>query len=174
MKKILYFLIIILIGVNVFAQSPQRFKYQVVVRNSDGTVLSEQSTGIQITILQSSISGTLVYQETFSETTNAFGLINLEIGTGENQVNSLSDINWENGPYFIQTAIDVSGGTNYIVMGTGQLLSVPYAMHANSVNESNICDMFSFYYADIDGDGYGNPFNIVFSCTQPTGYVSAS
>ncbi len=174
MKKLFYLSVIILLNLNVFAQSPQSFKYQAVVRGTDGTVLSDQSVGVQISVLQGSTSGTMVYQETFSETTNAFGLINLEIGTGENQINSISDINWENGPYFIETAIDVTGGTTYEVIGSSQLLSVPYAIHANSVNANNICDMFSYYYADIDGDNYGNQFNVVFSCSQPEGYVTNS
>ena len=172
MKKLFYLFILALMNISIFAQTPNSFKYQAVVRTAEGVVMQNQDVGLQMTILQGSASGTTAYQETFSETTNSFGLVNVEIGTGDNQVGLVSDIDWSNGPFFIETAIDLTGGTSYEVMGTSQLLSVPYALHANTVNADNICDLFSYYYADIDGDNFGNQINVVFSCSQPEGYVS--
>jgi len=171
MKQITLLLTFLLFSVVFFAQTPFSFKYQVVLRSGDGNVLSEQNVGLRITILQGDISGETVYEETFSSTTNEFGLVNLEIGTGQNQTGEISAIDWSQGPYFIKTGIDITGGTSYTDMGTSQLLSVPYALHANTVNSESICDLFSFYYLDSDGDNYGYNGSAVFSCYPPEGYV---
>lgn len=83
-----------------------------------------------MTIQQGVIGGSAVYQETFATISNAFGLVNLEIGSGTVVIGDLANVDWSNGPYFIETAMDVTGGTSYSVMGTSQLMSVPYALHA--------------------------------------------
>ncbi|HLP54632.1 MAG TPA: tail fiber domain-containing protein [Fluviicola sp.] len=115
-----------------FAQAPEGFKYQAVVRNTSNNIITNQAVGIRMTIQQGSIGGTTVYSESFSETTNAYGLVNLEIGTGTVISGSFSAVNWANGPFFMETAIDLAGGNNYVVMGTSQLLSVPYALYAKT------------------------------------------
>jgi hypothetical protein len=114
-----------------FGQSPEGFKYQAVVRDAGNLILSSQAVGMQLTIQQGSIGGTAVYTETFAPTTNAYGLVNLEIGSGTS-ADDFSTIDWANGPYFMETAVDVTGGTSYSVMGTSQLMSVPYALYANT------------------------------------------
>ena len=126
-----------------FAQSPDGFKYQAVVRDASQNIIPNQAVGVQITILQGSANGTIVYQETFSEITNAYGLINISIGNGTVTQGTFSLIDWSAGPYFIETALDASGGTNYTVMGTSQLLSVPYALYAKTaenVTNDNVND----------------------------------
>ena len=115
-----------------FGQAPEGFKYQAVVRDAGNTILNNQSVGMRMTIQQGSIGGTAVYQETFSTTTNAYGLVNLEIGNGTVVTGTFATIDWANGPYFIETAVDVTGGTSYAVMGTSQLMSVPYALYAKT------------------------------------------
>jgi len=124
------FLFIIALTVNVFAQSPGGFNYQAIVRDANQNVVSNQTVGIQISIKQGSANGPTVYQETFAPFSNDYGLINLEIGTGSVVSGAFSVIDWANGPYFMETAMDLSGGANYIVMGASQLRSVPYALHA--------------------------------------------
>jgi hypothetical protein len=114
-----------------FGQSPEGFKYQAVVRDAGNLILSSQAVGMQLTIQQGSIGGTAVYTETFAPTTNAYGLVNLEIGSGTS-ADDFTTIDWANGPYFMETAVDVTGGTSYSVMGTSQLMSVPYALYANT------------------------------------------
>ncbi|MDT8413414.1 MAG: hypothetical protein RQ875_13200 [Vicingaceae bacterium] len=131
MKATLLTLIALTISLCSFGQSPEAFKYQAVVRNSGGTIITNQAVGYQLSILQGSPSGTSVYTETFNPTTNAYGLVNLEIGTGVT-TDDFSLIDWANGPYYIETSIDINGGTNYIVMGASQLVSVPYALHAKT------------------------------------------
>jgi hypothetical protein len=131
MKKILISLVAIAtVALNSFGQSPEGFKYQAVVRDA-GTILTNQAVGIQMTIQQGSIGGTVVYTETFAKTTNGFGLVNLEIGTGTT-TDDFTTIDWSDGTYFIETAVNVTGGTTYVVMGTSQLMSVPYALHAKT------------------------------------------
>jgi len=107
-----------------------------VVRDAGNTILNNQAVGMRMTIQQGSIGGTTVYQETFSPTTNGYGLVNLEIGNGTVVSGTFATIDWSNGPYFIETAVDVTGGTSYAVMGTSQLMSVPYALYAETSGSS--------------------------------------
>jgi hypothetical protein len=132
MKKIISLLAFVAIALTSFAQAPEGFKYQAVVRDAGNTVLTNQAVGIRMTIQQSSIGGSTVYSETFSPTTNANGIVNLEIGSGTVLSGTFANIDWSAGPYFIETAVDNTGGTNYIIMGTSQLMSVPYALYAKT------------------------------------------
>lgn len=127
-----------------FGQAPNAFKYQAVVRNAGGTIITNQSIGLRITLFQGSPTGTAIYTETFSPTTNSYGLVNIEIGTGAT-TDDFSIIDWANGPYFIETAVDLSGGTSYAIMGTSQLLSVPYALHSKSAETVTNLPAEEFY-----------------------------
>ena len=132
MKKLVLSLVAIAtISLSSFGQAPEGFKYQAVVRDAGNTILNNQAVGMQIEILQGGISGTPVYTESFTPTTNTYGLVNLEIGTGTTS-DDFTIIDWANDTYFIRTSIDVTGGSSYSVMGTSQLMSVPYAMHAKT------------------------------------------
>jgi hypothetical protein len=133
MKKILVSLVAAAtLSFSSFGQAPEGFKYQAVVRDAGNTILNNQAVGMRMTIQQGSIGGTTVYSETFAPTTNAYGLVNLEIGNGTAVSGTFANIDWANGPYFIETAVDVTGGTTYTVMGTSQLMSVPYALYAKT------------------------------------------
>jgi len=148
MKKIILLIIaIVTFSLSSFGQAPEGFKYQAVVRDAGNTILNNQAVGMRITIQQGSIGGTTVYQETFAPTTNAYGLVNLEIGSGSVVSGTFATIDWSAGPYFMETAVDVTGGTSYAVMGTSQLMSVPYALHANTA-ENVINDLVD----DADND----------------------
>jgi len=139
MKKLILSLVAIAtITLSSFGQAPEGFKYQAVVRDAGNTILNNQAVGMQIEILQGGISGTPVYTESFAPTTNTYGLVNLEIGTGTTS-DDFTIIDWANDTYFIRTSIDVTGGSSYAVMGTSQLMSVPYALHAKTA-ESSIID----------------------------------
>ena len=133
MKKLILSLVAIAtLSLSSFGQAPEGFKYQAVVRDAGNTILNNQAVGMRMTIQQGSIGGTTVYSETFAPTTNAYGLVNLEIGNGTVVTGTFANIDWANGPYFIETAVDVTGGTTYTVMGTSQLMSVPYALYAKT------------------------------------------
>ena len=117
------------------AQSPETMSYQAVIRDVGDNLVINQSVGMQISILQSSAKGTAVYIETHISTTNTNGLVSVEIGGGTVVSGNFAVIDWANGPYFIKTETDPSGGTDYSITGTSQLLSVPYALHAKTVGE---------------------------------------
>jgi hypothetical protein len=137
MKRIILSLVaIVIISLSSFGQAPEGFKYQAVVRDAGNVILNNQAVGMRMTIHQGFVGGTTVYQETFATTTNAYGLVNLEIGSGTVVSGDFSTIDWSTGPYFIETAVDVTGGTSYVVMGTSQLLSVPYALYAKYAGSS--------------------------------------
>ena len=132
MKKIFTLTMMIMAVLTVFAQSPQKMSYQCVVRNTTGGLVTNHAIGMKMSILQGSASGTVVYSETYSPLpqTNANGLVTVEIGSGSPLTGTFSAINWAVGPYYLKTETDPTGGTNYTITGTSQLLSVPYALYA--------------------------------------------
>ncbi len=115
------------------AQTPQKITYQAVIRNSNNTLVLNTAIGMQVSILLGSSTGTVVYKETYATPpkTNANGLVTVEIGSGNPSVGSFSGIDWSAGAYFIKIETDPSGGSNYSITGTHQLLSVPYALYSN-------------------------------------------
>ena len=117
---------------NIFAQTPQSFKYQAVVRDGAGTVIANQIVGFQLSILQSSETGTAVYTETFTKTTNSYGLVNLNIGEGTPVSGDFTIIDWGADAYFLKVELDETGGTSYAFIGTSKLNSVPYALHSKT------------------------------------------
>lgn len=136
MKNLLTLLLINLIALTTFAQAPQKFSYQSVIRNAGNQLVANQSVGIKISILQGSANGAAVYAEAHSPLTNANGLATLEIGGGTVLSGNFANINWANGPYFVKTETDLNGGSNYTITSTTQLLSVPYALYANNTSSS--------------------------------------
>ena len=137
MRKLFTILVAVLLTASVFlpqqasAQSPEKMSYQAVVRDASDNLVTNQEVGMQISILKGSESGSSVYAETRTDTTNANGLVSVEIGTGTTS-DDFSTIDWTDGPYFIKTETDPTGGTSYTITGTSQLLSVPYALHAKT------------------------------------------
>ncbi len=120
------------------AQAPQRMTFQAVLRDASDALITGSTVGIRASVLQGSASGTAVYVETHSTSTNANGLATLEIGGGTPVTGTFPTINWGNGPYFLRTETDPDGGSNYSIAGVSPLLSVPYALFAanNSVGPS--------------------------------------
>lgn len=127
MKKLFTLIAASLIVVMLFAQSPEKMNFQAVVRDNNNNLITNTVVGIRISILQNSIP---VYFETQRPVTNSNGLITIAFG-GEAGFNK---IDWANGPYFIKSEIDPKGGTNYTITGTSQLMSVPYAFHAQTAS----------------------------------------
>jgi len=120
----------LLAGTYLNAQAPQKMSFQAVIRNASNTIVSKSLIGIRISLLQGSSNGIVVYAETQNATTNFNGLVSLEIGKGNIVTGAFSLIDWANGPYFIKTETDPNGGNDYTIIGSSELLSVPYALFA--------------------------------------------
>jgi hypothetical protein len=131
-RKSAYLITILLVSSPLFAQVPPKMSYQAVIRNINNTLTTSTQVGIQISILQGSITGIAVYTETHTPKTNANGLISLEIGSGTVITGVFTEIDWATGPYFIKTETDATGGDNYSIIGTSELTSVPYALHTET------------------------------------------
>jgi hypothetical protein len=132
MQRIFTIAAALLMTASVWAQAPEKMSYQALVRDASDALITNQAVGMQISILQGSATGTAVYEETQTPSTNANGLVSLEIGTGTVVSGDFSTIDWANDTYFIKTETDPTGGTTYTITGTSQLMSVPYALHAKT------------------------------------------
>lgn len=149
MKKVFSILATVLLTASVFAQSPEKMSYQAVIRNSSDALVTNTQIGLEVNIRQGTTSGTVVYTETQTPTTNANGLVSIEIGGGS----GFNTIDWANGPYFIETKTDPAGGTNYTITGTSQLLSVPYALYAANAGTATGGGNFTHYIGEEYGGG---------------------
>ena len=133
MKRIFLLLLCAVLSYQVVvAQSPQKMSYQCVVRNAGNSLVASSPVGIRISILQGSSTGASVYTETHLVNTNANGLTTIEIGGGTAVSGSFGLISWANGPYFVKSETDPTGGTSYSISAVAQLLSVPYALYAET------------------------------------------
>jgi hypothetical protein len=142
MKKLYTFLIAIILCIGFSnAQTPQGFKYQAVVRDNSGLALANKLVAIRLSLLLNSTNGTSVYSEVHNIATNDFGVANLNVGAGTNTTGNFASIDWGAGTYFLKTEADITNGSNFVFLGTSQLLSVPYAMYAaKSANAANDFD----------------------------------
>jgi uncharacterized protein (TIGR02145 family) len=129
MKK-LYTLLALVITLITFAQAPQGFNYQATVRNSAGALIVNQNVFFKFNLMLNSASSLPVFSETHMTPTDDLGQVNLVIGTGTATTGTFSSINWGSGNYYL--GIELNTGSGYVAMGTTQLLSVPYALYANS------------------------------------------
>jgi len=148
MKKIISVIAVLFISLSLFAiiipPVPEKMSYQAVIRNSSNVLVTSHLVGMRISILQYTSTGTAVYVETQTPTTNVNGLATIEIGKGTIVSGVFSTIDWSAGPYFIKTETDPAGGTAYTITATSELISVPYALMAkNAKNATNLTLPFS-------------------------------
>lgn len=106
-----------------------RISYQAVIRDADGNLVANQSIGIQISIWQSAYPQ---YKETHTPTSNANGLISIQIGGGTIVQGDFTTIDWSFDYTWLKTEIDPTGGANYTITGDQQFLSVPFALHSKT------------------------------------------
>lgn len=177
-----FLLLVFLLSVNAYAQVPQGFNFQAIARGSDGLPLLNQELGVRISILEGSETGQARYVETHTLTTNGVGLIQLIIGQGTPVETSFGDVNWSGFDNYVKLEIDPAGGTEFEVLGTSQLLSVPYALLAeNVVNggsggnfslnlELNNANQDTSLVINLTGDGTAKPFQVF---SRGTGYNGA-
>ena len=131
MKRTFVLLFFLSCGLGLKAQT-SNFSYQAVIRDANDILVSNSPIGVQISIEDGATQA--IYNETHTANSNANGLIILEIGSGTPISGTFSQIDWANGPYFLKTEVDPSGGTNYSISGTSPILSVPYSIHAQSAD----------------------------------------
>ena len=145
MNKILTFISAVVLTASLWAQAPNKMSFQTVVRNNLGKLVVNKSIGVRLSILKTSSTGTAVYVETHSKTSNVNGLLTLEVGTGTVTTGTFATIDWAQGPYFLKTEMDVNGGTNYTITGVTEFVSVPYAKMSDATktltNGTNYGDM---------------------------------
>ncbi|HNS17040.1 MAG TPA: FISUMP domain-containing protein [Bacteroidales bacterium] len=164
MNRLTITLILCLISSLIFAQVPHSFSYQAVVRNSNGEPLAYQLTSFRISLLQGSDVGPTSYQETHLAATNFFGMVNLKIGRGDVIIGAFDTLSWGSNSYFIKVEADISGKNNFTVMGTTQLLSVPYALYAEKAGGGK-------READLDWEVIGNDVVTGHGGSYPAGNV---
>lgn len=130
--KHVYLFLALVFTTGLLAQIPQGFSYQAVALNASGNVVASSPVKVRLSILDSSATGTAIYTETHNPTTNTMGLFNLTIGQGTPVTGTFAGVNWGTNSKFLKVEIDIANGNNYVLMGTSQLLSVPYAMVAGT------------------------------------------
>ena len=132
MKNSCISILLIFFAITVFAQAPESISYQAIARDASGNLIPNHPVSFRLSILRGSSSGDLVFKETHSVTTNSFGLATLEIGKGIVVTGTFSAINWGSAIYWLKTEMDPAGGSSYLLMGTSQFMSVPYALYAKT------------------------------------------
>jgi len=143
MKHSVIFPLLVLFGilcsVTAYAQPPQKMTYQAVVRDAQNNLIVNRQIGIRISIVRNSLNGTPVYIETHSAITNHNGLFTISVGDGlPNPGSRMEDIDWSSHDFFIQSEIDLNGGSNYTLNGGQQLVSVPYAFYCGTADYNQL------------------------------------
>ncbi|MBW6534207.1 MAG: hypothetical protein K0B11_04320 [Mariniphaga sp.] len=133
MKKLIFTLFFFLYASVLMAQVPAGFSYQAVVRNNSGEVVAGKTVKFKFSILQNSATGTPVYVETQSKETSAFGLANLVVGTGIKVSGNFDPSAWGSNSHYLKVELDPNNGNAFSHLGTMQLMAVPYAFHAKTV-----------------------------------------
>lgn len=129
-KFFLFFLSILFTVSKSNAQVPNNLSFQAVIRNASNQLVVSSPVGIRVSLLQGGVNGIAVYSETHAVSTNSNGLVTLEIGAGTVIAGDFKTVDWSKGNYFIKIEADPAGGTNYSIVTSSQILSVPYALYA--------------------------------------------
>jgi hypothetical protein len=148
--KIFYTFLLGIVALVANAQAPQGFNYQATVRNNAGALMTNAS--VKFSILQDTANGTLVYSENQTKTTDGLGQVSTVVGQGTALTGTFAAINWGTGTHFL--AIELNTGNGFVAMGTTQLLSVPYALYANSSGSTTgSTGGFTHYVGELFGGG---------------------
>lgn len=139
MKKLLtLFVVLFCAAAMLRAQVPDAVNYQAIARDANGAALVSQTIGLRVSILQGSQFGPVEYTETHSVGTNQFGLFSIKIGRGLPVTGTFAGVQWENADQWLQVEMDPNGGSSYFLMGTSELLSVPYAIYAEKAGSVDL------------------------------------
>ena len=115
-------------------------KYQAVARDANGNTIVNQTIGIRFSIAEDNAQQIIKYIETHTTNTSDLGIFYLNIGAGDIVQGDFSQIDWANKDHNLRIELDISGGSNYVDMGSIPFLSVPYALHAKTVSDKDDAD----------------------------------
>jgi hypothetical protein len=146
-KSVLTFIFLVF-SAGLFAQSPNAFNYQAALRDNQGALLNNQSVGLKIEIENST---GVVYSEESVVQTNAFGIINVQVGLNQSSSSTFADIDWAQGPYSLKTYVDPNGGQSYQFNSSSDILSVPYAKYAERAENLDNGYRLSNFYPIMEG-----------------------
>jgi hypothetical protein len=135
MKQLFTFLLVAISSI-IVAQAPQSIPYQAVVRNTDGSVMASTSITMTFKIHDVSATGTVVYEETHTATSNTQGLVSLNVGAGTAVTGTFAGINWGSGAKFLHVLMYTGSGN--VDLGTQQMMSVPYALYSEKSQSTNL------------------------------------
>ena len=153
---------------------PQKIHYQAVAVAANGKPMKNSTVGLRLSVLDSLPTGTTLYTETQTASTDGAGQFSIFLGGGTATAGTFANLPWANGnDKFLKVEMDAQGGSNYQFMGTTQLVSVPYAMAANLIFDQNGNSI------QIKYDGNGNPFVAIVrkpipGCGQAVTYAGES
>ncbi len=142
MKK-LFILLALIATTATFSQAPQGFNYQATVRNAAGDLIINQNVTFKFNIMLNTSTSLPVFSETHYVPTDDLGQVNLTVGEGTATTGTFAAIDWGTGNYYL--GIELKTGANFVAMGTTQLLSVPYALYANSAGSTQTNSKTSIY-----------------------------
>lgn len=149
-RNILFLLFSVFYSQHSNAQWVNGMSYQAVIRNTSNALITNTVVGVKVSILETSGTGTVVFAERHTPTTNANGLATFVIGEGTVITSDFFSIDWKNGLHFIKIETDPTGGTAYSITNTSQLNAVPYAQLSENA-----------YYASYSGDSWKKTGNVV-------------
>ncbi len=172
MKQAIIIITSVMLATICQGQVPQAFSFQSLVLDANGDPVSDQSIGVLIQIIDGAPTGAVLYSESHSPITNSNGLYSIEIGNGDVVSGSFGNIDWLGGLKYVSLSHDITGGTSYTLVGSSQLLSVPYALAAGTsfiapkiyastarvspseidVNQTERPEIFSYRYEWIQGE----------------------
>jgi uncharacterized protein (TIGR02145 family) len=138
--KLTLVFIFVVFSMSSFSQVPQEFNYQLILRNSSGNIIANKSIVLKASIVKDADWGDIVYSELHEVSSNEHGLIALRIGDGEVEDGTFETISWGAGVYALEVEIDMLDGEGFIQIGSSQLVAVPYALHAQTVENNDDAD----------------------------------
>jgi hypothetical protein len=141
MKRIYNLLCLGILACNILlAQIPEKIDFQAIARNASGQVIADQVINVQLAILQGPLPGTMIYEEVHQAMTDDYGQFVLPVGTGTGLSGTFAEIEWSAGPHFMDIKMDPEGGTNYVSLGTLEMMTVPYAFYAEKAGNVDDAD----------------------------------
>jgi hypothetical protein len=148
MKKVSTFAFLLLFNF-LFCQFPNKISYQANLRDLNNLILSNKNISIKISLFSDSQLTKKIYSEFHFTKTNTNGLISIIIGDGENIQGDLEYLKWSEGSIYIQSELDPTGGTNFVIKDAKKLLSVPFAFHSKTAESlTNSAGIFKHYIGE--------------------------